>query len=109
MTKIIAFINQKGGTGKTTSAVNIGAGLSRLKQKTLAVDLDPQAKLTYQVGIKAGELKSSISEVLEGRAGIEEAIEERSGLDVIPSSLALAETQAQRHSFPVARRTLDAI
>jgi len=95
MTKTIAFINQKGGTGKTTSTVNIGAGLSRLKQKVLAVDLDPQANLTYHLGIKAGELKASISELLEGRAGIEEAIIRRDGLDVIPSTLALAETEAR--------------
>jgi chromosome partitioning protein len=95
MTKTIAFINQKGGTGKTTSTVNIGAGLARLKQKVLAVDLDPQANLTYHLGIKAGELKASISELLEGRAGIEEAIVERDGLDVIPSTLALAETEAR--------------
>ena len=95
MTKTIAFLNQKGGTGKTTSTVNIGAGLSRLKQKVLAVDLDPQANLTYHLGIKAGELKASISELLEGRAGVEEAIVERDGLDVIPSTLALADTEAR--------------
>jgi chromosome partitioning protein len=93
MIKTIAFINQKGGTGKTTSTVNIGAGLSRLGKKTLAIDLDPQANLTYHLGIKAQELKASISEVVEGRAGIEEAIVERDGLDVIPASLGLAETE----------------
>jgi len=95
MTKTIAFINQKGGTGKTTSTANIGAGLVRLKQKVLAVDLDPQANLTYHLGIKAGELKASIAEVIEGRAGIEEAIVERDGPDVIPSTLSLAETEAR--------------
>jgi len=95
MTKIIAFINQKGGTGKTTSTVNIGVGLSRLKQKVLIIDLDPQANLTYHLGIKAHELKASISEVLEDRARIEEAIVERSSLDIIPSTLALAETEAR--------------
>jgi len=95
MTKTIAFINQKGGTGKTTSTVNIGAGLTRLGQKVLLVDLDPQANLTYHVGIKAGELKAFISEVLEDRAGTEEAIVERGSLDIIPSTLALAETEAR--------------
>jgi len=95
MSKTIAFINQKGGTGKTTSTVNIGAGLSRLKQKTLVMDLDPQANLTYHLGIKAHELKTSISEVIEGKAGIEEAILERNGPDVIPSTLTLADTEAR--------------
>jgi len=96
MRKTIAFINQKGGTGKTTSTANIGAGLVRLKQKVLAIDLDPQANLTYHLGIKAGDLKASIAEVLEGRVGVEEAIIKRAGgLDVIPSTLALAETEAR--------------
>jgi len=93
MSKTIAFINQKGGTGKTTSAVNVGAGLSRLGKKTLAIDLDPQANLTYHLGIKTHELKPSVSEVMGGRAGIEEAIVERGGLDIIPANLGLAETE----------------
>jgi len=95
MSKTIAFLNQKGGTGKTTSTVNVGAGLSRLKQKTLVIDLDPQANLTYHLGIKAGDIKDrpTISEVIEGRAGIEEAIVEKDGPDVIPSTLALADTE----------------
>jgi len=95
MSKLIAFVNQKGGTGKTTSTVNVGAGLSRLGRKTLAIDLDPQANLTYHLGINSGGLKATIAEVLEGRAGIEEAIVERDSLDVIPSTLALADTEAR--------------
>jgi len=93
MSKVIAFINQKGGTGKTTSTVNIGAGLSRLGKKVLAIDLDPQANLTYHLGIKTRE--ASISDVIEGRARIEEAIVERDGLDVIPSTLGLADIEAR--------------
>lgn len=92
MSKTIAFINQKGGTGKTTSAVNIGAGLTRLGQKVLLVDLDPQANLTYSLGIKADELDKTIANILEGEAVTEETIIERNGLDVIPSSLSLSET-----------------
>ena len=95
MAKTIAFINQKGGTGKTTSTVNIGVGLTRLGQKVLLVDLDPQANLSYHLGLKARELTTFISEVIEGRGEIEEAIIERDSLDVIPSSLALAETEAR--------------
>lgn len=95
MTKTIAFTNQKGGTGKTTSTVNIGAGLTRLGQKVLVIDLDPQANLTYSLGIKAHETDKSISNVLEGGAKIDEAIIERNGLGVIPSSLSLSETEAR--------------
>ena len=50
--KIIAVINHKGGTGKTTSALNIGAGLARLKKKTLLVDIDPQSNLTEGLGLR---------------------------------------------------------
>jgi len=95
MTRTIAVINRKGGSGKTTSTVNIGAGLSRLKHKTLLIDLDPQANLTYHLGIKPGELRATIAEVIEGRAGIEEATLERAGLDIIPSKLSLADTEAR--------------
>ena len=49
--QIIALINQKGGVGKTTCAVNIGAGLNRLNKCVLLIDLDPQAHLTYSLGI----------------------------------------------------------
>ena len=95
MSKTIAFINQKGGTGKTTSAVNIGAGLTRLGQKVLLVDLDPQANLTYSLGIKVQELDKIIADVLEGEAITEETIIERNGLDIIPSSLSLSETEVR--------------
>lgn len=50
--KVIAILNHKGGTGKTTSALNIGAGLARLKKKTLLIDIDPQTNLTEGLGIK---------------------------------------------------------
>ncbi len=55
MGKIIAISNHKGGVGKTTSALNIGAGLSKLKKKVLLIDLDPQANLTQSLGIKEPE------------------------------------------------------
>lgn len=95
MTRIITFVNNKGGTGKTTSAVNIAIGLTQLKQKVLLIDLDPQANATYHLGIKPGEIKQSISELLTGKAKAEEAIIDRNDLDIIPSSLALADTEAK--------------
>lgn len=95
MTKIIAFTNQKGGTGKTTSTVNCGAGLSRLGKKALIIDLDTQANATVHLGIKVHELSRTIASLLEGKDSIEETIVERDGLDILPSSLDLAETETR--------------
>ena len=88
--KTIALINQKGGVGKTTSAINIGAGLHSLGQKVLLIDLDPQAHLTYSLGIQAHELKRTVYELLKGEYTVEETILKRDGLDVIPSTLDLS-------------------
>jgi len=56
--QIIALINQKGGVGKTNYAINIGAGLNKLRKRVLLIDLDPQAQfITYSLGIPAHELK----------------------------------------------------
>ena len=60
--QIIVLINQKGGVGKTTCAINIGAGLNRLGKRVLLIDLDPQAHLTYSLGIPAHELKTHFIE-----------------------------------------------
>jgi chromosome partitioning protein len=88
--KIVAIINQKGGVGKTTSAINIGAGLALLERKTLLIDFDSQANLTYSLNIKAEEIKGSVYELIKGTKTLEECIVERSGMKVIPSSINLA-------------------
>ena len=88
--QIIALINQKGGVGKTTCAVNIGAGLNKLRKRVLLIDLDPQAHLTYSLGIPAHELKNTVYELLKGTASLEETITERNGLSLVPSSLNLS-------------------
>jgi chromosome partitioning protein len=88
--KVIALINQKGGVGKTTSAINIGFGLSKLKQKVLLIDLDPQAHLTYSIGIHAHQLEKTIYDVLKGTVKIQEVIVEKYGVKIIPASLELS-------------------
>lgn len=88
--QIIALINQKGGVGKTTCAINIGAGLNKLKKRVLLIDLDPQAHLTYSLGIPAHELKNTVYELLKGTASLKETITERNGLSLVPSSLNLS-------------------
>ncbi len=75
--KCVAMINQKGGVGKTTSAVNIGAGLCFLKKKVLLVDLDPQAHLTYSTGIRAHDLEKTLYHIFRGDISLIDAIIER--------------------------------
>lgn len=88
--KKIAFINQKGGVGKTTCTMNIGAGLSTLNKKVLLIDLDPQAHLTYSLGIAAHELKNTVYELLKGDCKANNAIINRNGIALLPSSLELS-------------------
>jgi chromosome partitioning protein len=96
--KIIALINQKGGVGKTTSAINIGAGLKQLGQKVLLVDLDPQVHLTYSLGIVAHDLEKTVYQLLKGEIRLLETIIERDGLKIIPSTLDLSGAEVELSS-----------
>jgi len=87
MGKIISLLNHKGGVGKTTSAINIGAGLVELGQKVLLIDLDPQANLTLSLGIP--RQKYSIYESIRGESELV-PYTAKEGLDVITSSLDLS-------------------
>src|SRR5215211_3912133 len=64
MTRIIAFFNQKGGTAKTTSTLNVAAALSEQGRRVLAIDLDPQASLTMAMGVDIARLELSIYDLL---------------------------------------------
>jgi len=88
--KTIALFNQKGGVGKTTSAANIGAGLARLGRRVLLIDLDPQANLTYSLGLDPFSLDASIYELLDGKAALADTIRTRDGFDLIPAAIQLA-------------------
>lgn len=103
--KTIAFTNQKGGVGKTTSTVNIGAGLCRQGKKVLLVDLDPQANLTYSLRKSSNRLENSIYDVLKGRVNPEEAIISHNGFDIMPSSIDLSGAEMEFANEP-ARETL---
>lgn len=92
MGKIIAFANQKGGVGKTTSAVNIAASVGILGKKVLLIDLDPQGNTTSGVGINKKNLKATSYELLIDEVGAEKATltTEFKNLSVIPSNISLA-------------------
>ena len=92
MAKIIAFANQKGGVGKTTSAVNIAASLGLLDKKTLLVDLDPQGNATSGVGIPKKSLKGTIKDVLTGETDIRNVVlpTNYKNLSIIPTNVSLS-------------------
>lgn len=92
----IAFVHHKGGTGKTTSCLNIAGWLTKMKQKVLVVDLDPQGNATAGLGIDRATLEGSLYEVLLGEMPIEEVIlESASGVYVVPSSRDLLSAEMQ--------------
>lgn len=87
----IALINQKGGVGKTTVTMNLGAGLARQGHQVLMIDLDPQANLTYALGIAAHELDVSVYDLLKGDAPLTDVLLDRDErLQLIPASLELS-------------------
>lgn len=92
MSRVIAISNHKGGVGKTTSALNIGAGLNSLGKKILLVDLDPQANLSQSLGITEPEI--NIYGALRGRYPLQ-PVEITEGLDLIPSTLDLSGAEVE--------------
>lgn len=91
-TRVIAVANQKGGVGKTTTTVNLGAALAELDHRVLVVDLDPQGNATTGLGINYRVLDSTMYDVLLSGAPVDDCIEptEVKGLFVAPASLDLA-------------------
>ena len=95
MSKVIAITNHKGGVGKTTSSINIGAGLSKLGKQVLLVDLDPQANLSQSLGIR--EPSVTIYGAIRGEYTLQTVnVDKR--LDVIPSTLDLSGAEIELSS-----------
>jgi chromosome partitioning protein len=92
MARILAFANQKGGVGKTTTAVNLGAYVAAAGKRVLVVDIDPQANATACLGVDRAKLEHSIYDVLLNGTPAQQAIVPtvHEGLELLPSTTALA-------------------
>jgi chromosome partitioning protein len=99
--KIVAIANQKGGVGKTTTAVNLGSALAELGHRILLIDLDPQANATSSLGLE-GLDGTSLYEPLLGEASITERIfpTERDGFFIVPADLDLAGSEVEIARMP---------
>ncbi len=97
MGKIVAIANQKGGVGKTTTAINLAACLAILEQKVLVVDLDPQANTTYGLGIQKEDVVHSVYDCLMNESSVRDAIleTETPNLYVLPSSIDLVGAEVE--------------
>ena len=101
MGRVISVSNQKGGVGKTTTAINLSAFLVEKGQRILIIDIDPQANASYGLGLNTEEKNKTIYEVLIGQIPIKDAII-KSGIDnlyIIPSNIHLSGAQVELLSF----------
>lgn len=101
MVRIISVANQKGGVGKTTTTVNLGASLAYLGKKVLLVDIDAQGNATSGVGIRKPDVKEDIYDILVNEADIKETIlpTSRENLFIVPATLQLAGAEIELTSM----------
>jgi len=97
MSRVIAVLNQKGGVGKTTSTINIAAGIAKSGKSVLVVDLDPQANATSGFSVDKTTLNSSIYDVLVSAQPIAKTIVQTNtqGIDIVPATTSLAAAEQE--------------
>lgn len=97
MGRIIAVANQKGGVGKTTTAINLSSCLASLGKKVLAIDMDPQGNMTSGLGIDKNEVEYTVYELILGQVGIEKVIckDTLENLDVLPTNINLSAAEIE--------------
>lgn len=108
--KVISILNQKGGTGKTTTAINLSSGLAYKKKKTLLIDIDPQSHSTIGLGIEIEDQNSSISKVLSNlETRLKEVIRKTyiKDLNLVASHISLARTAEQIYTRLYKEATLN--
>ena len=97
MGRIIAIANQKGGVGKTTTAINLSACLAEKGQKVLAIDMDPQGNMSSGLGLDKNSVEKTIYDLIIGESEVEEVLQKNAleNLDILPANVDLSAAEIE--------------